>query len=118
MRVIFNCVKNLSRRQALRNEMTPAEVLLWSQLKGKQTGYKFRRQHGIGEYIVDFYCPDLRLVIELDGNVHGTPEAEAYDQRRSEYLASVGLQVIRFANTDVFNNLEGVLEAIRNACKK
>lgn len=58
------------------------------------------------------------MVVELDGNAHGTPEAEAYDQRRSEYLASVGLQVIRFSNRDVFDNLEGVLEAIGNACKK
>ena len=68
---IHNNKNQKSRRKNLRNNMTKAEIILWSKLKGKQLGYKFRRQHGIGKYIIDFYCPKLKLIIEVDGDVHG-----------------------------------------------
>ena len=75
-------INNLSylkeQRKVLRNESTPAEIALWQMLKGKSTGYKFRRQHSVGNYILDFYSPAIRLAIELDGEVHNNSEAEEY----------------------------------------
>ncbi len=85
-------------------------------LKGKSTGYKFRRQHSVGNYILDFYCPEIHLAIELDGEVHHTPEAEEYDEARADYLHVTGnITILRFENKSVFNNLEGVLRMIQEA---
>ena len=100
---------NLKRR--LRSEMTAAEARLWSRLRAKQCeGLKFRRQHGIGPYIVDFYCPERSLVIEVDGDIHGDQHQIVRDRRRESYLKSLGLQVIRYMNDDIVKNLDGVLE--------
>ncbi len=102
-----------SYRQDLRNNLTPAEAVLWTALKNKNLlGRKFRRQHSIGNYIVDFYCPSEKLVIELDGADHFTPEGEDYDIKRDKYLKSLGLNVLRIENEDVFENLSGVLQEI------
>ena len=90
--------------------MTKAEVILWSKLKGKQLGYKFRRQHGIGNYIVDFYCPELRLIIELDGYPHGFSSQIRKDNERQNFLESLGFVVYRYVNNDIVNNLNGVLD--------
>ena len=70
---------------------------------------KFRRQHGIGRYIADFYCAERSLVIELDGDTHYTSDAQAYDRERDAFMQALDLTVLRFTNIDVFNNLEGVL---------
>jgi len=102
-----------SRRKTLRNEATPAEQKLWSALKHSQLhGYKFRRQHSVGYYIVDFYCPSDRLAVELDGDSHFTDEAMEYDRERTDFLNSLNIRVLRFLNTDVHNNLEWVCERI------
>ena len=103
--------EHLPLKRKLRSEMTTAETRLWSRLRAKQfQGLKFRRQHGIGPYIVDFYCPERSLVIEVDGDAHA-PEAQVMkDRERDQYLHSLGLQVIRFMNDDVLNNIEGMLE--------
>ena len=113
-------INNLSylkeQRKVLRNESTPAEIALWQMLKGKSTGYKFRRQHSVGNYILDFYSPAIRLAIELDGEVHNNSEAEEYDEKRTCYLYDVEkIRVLRFENRDVFDNSEGVLEEIMQA---
>ena len=101
-------------RKELRNNSTKAESYLWKALKGsKLENRKFRRQHSIGNYIVDFYCPSEEIVIELDGEVHMNPVNEEYDYKRTEYLKSKGLTLIRFENKVVFENLEslpGILE--------
>ncbi len=95
--------------------MTEAEVILWLKIKGKQlNGYKFRRQHGIGNYIVDFYCPKLKLVIELDGEQHGEDHVVEYDNKRTEYLKSLNVKVLRYQNEDVFKDLDIVLDDIIN----
>jgi very-short-patch-repair endonuclease len=78
-------------------------------------GWKFRRQQSIGVYIVDFYCPAARLAIELDGAVHDSEKANTYDDRRSAFLASHGVKVVRFVNDDVVRNIDGVLEVIRTS---
>ena len=94
----------------LRREATAAESLLWQRLRNRQLGYKFRRQQPIGPYIVDFVCPELKLVVELDGGQHA--DARNRDQVRTAYLESSGFTVLRFWNNAVFENLEGVLTVI------
>lgn len=100
---------NLKRR--LRSNMTGPETRLWFRLRARQfQGLKFRRQHGIGPYIVDFYCPEQSLVIEVDGDSHAGAEQIVQDREREKYLQSRGLRVIRYINDDVVKNLDGVLE--------
>ena len=94
--------------------MTELEKKLWWRLRGEQLGYPFRRQHPVGSYVLDFYCAPLRLAIEVDGHQHGTDEGRAHDQRRDAFLAEAGICTIRFANHEVIENLEGVLETIWN----
>ena len=102
-------------RKRLRNNLTPAEATLWRMLRRKQLeGRKFRRQHSIGNYILDFYCPFEKLAIELDGQGHFTEGGYTSDKERDEYLLSLGIKVIRFENENVFNSIEGVLEVIKN----
>jgi very-short-patch-repair endonuclease/restriction endonuclease S subunit len=101
-------------RQELRNHLTPAEAKLWTMLKGKQLdGRKFRRQHSVGNYILDFYCPAEKLAIELDGEVHNSAQAAEYDRERDLFLAHTGIKVIRFENKVVFQNPDGLLAEIR-----
>ena len=97
-------------RQALRSNLTPAEAELWSYLKdGQLSGRKFRRQHSIGNYILDFYCPSEKVAIELDGQVHQHIVAEQVDTERDKALLELGIKVIRLENKEVFQNLEAVL---------
>ena len=111
MRIKIGFKKNLSLKRRLRKEMTPAEQRLWFKLNQKQLlGLKFRRQHGIGPYIVDFYCPEKKIVIEVDGDVHAFDVAIKRDQERQAYLENLGLRVIRYNNNDVLKGLDHVLE--------
>jgi very-short-patch-repair endonuclease len=104
------------RRRELRQEATLAENLLWRHLRRKQfEGFKFRRQHQIGPYIVDFYCAKGRIVIEVDGGQHFEPEVETYDRERTEYLETRGITVLRVTNAEVTRNLDGVGDAILEA---
>jgi len=103
-------------RRWLRRQATPAERRLWACLRKRQlAGRRFRRQHSIGPYVVDFYCPSERLVIELDGAGHEDVARACYDARREAYLRSRGLRVLRFENRQVLEQLDTVLEAIRQA---
>jgi very-short-patch-repair endonuclease len=104
-------LKTLSRQ--LRKNMTGAERLLWSKIRGKQLKcHQFYRQRIIGNYIVDFYCPRAKLVIELDGGQHYSSEGLEKDRIRDDYLSEQKLQVLRFSDRDVFKNLNGVVEKI------
>ena len=101
------------RRRELRNNQTEAEKLLWSKLKRKQvSGCKFWRQYSVGRFIVDFYCPEKRLIIELDGGHHSAKEVKQYDLEREDFLIAHDMKIIRFWNSDVFKNLDGVLNRI------
>ena len=112
-RKLYDKESTLVKRRALKTNQTEAEALLWSKLRNRQfLGLKFRRQYGIGEYIADFYCPEIRLVIELDGGQHLTADGLEYDRVRTEYLNCLGIKVIRFGNPEVLNNLNGVLTAL------
>jgi very-short-patch-repair endonuclease len=108
---IFNKPKFKELRQKLRNNMPDAEIILWSELQGKRlNGLKFRRQYGVGSYVVDFYCHKFKLAIEVDGDSHFEEGAEEKDKRRQEYIESQGIKFFRCTNTDVYENLNGVIE--------
>jgi very-short-patch-repair endonuclease len=96
----------------LRNNMTLSEILLWQQIKGKKLlGYDFHRQKPIDEYVVDFYCPELKLVIEIDGDSHDGKEKE--DFIRHQKLESMGLTVVRFWDADIKVNVDGIVEQLK-----
>ncbi len=99
-------------RKYLRTNMTEEERILWSQIKDKKLGHKFRRQHSISGYVVDFYCAKRKLIIELDGNQH--LDNREYDLKRTEYLNSLGYVVARFWNGFVRSNLRDVLMEIED----
>ncbi len=114
-RKIKDRLTNFSR--ALRQRGTDAENRLWLHLKGKHLeGLKFRRQEPIGNFIVDFVNYEKRLVIELDGGQHAEENDQANDRRRDEWLNNQGFRVLRFWNNEVLENLEGVLETVRENC--
>ena len=100
------------KARLLRENMTEAEVVLWEYLRQHPLGYKFRRQHPLGIYIVDFYCHKLKLVIEVDGSVHGDPEVREADTERQRQLELEGLKVVRFTNEDVMKNRDKLVEQI------
>ena len=106
-------LKKFSRR--LRSEMTDAERLLWSKIRGKQLkGFQVYRQKPIGRFVVDFYCPKAKLIIELDGGQHYSEAVQAKDESRDRYMVGGGLKVLRFSDKEVFENLRGVFEEIWN----
>ncbi len=110
---LFNRRRQTETRRHLRREATPAEVALWTRLRRRQLGgRRFRRQFGVGPYVLDFYCPAERLAVELDGSVHDDPSARAYDAERTRHLNAVGIRVIRFENDAVRQDAETVLDAI------
>ncbi len=102
-----------ARARELRKNMTEAESFLWQRIKSKQLkGRQFYRQKNIGNYIVDFYCPSAKVIVELDGGQHYTQEGISRDQVRDKYLESLGFTILRFSDREVFKNIEGVLERI------
>lgn len=103
--------EKLQRAKELRREMSPAEEILWNELRGNKLGVHIRRQQIIAGFIVDFYCHKAALVIEVDGDIHDLQQAE--DKGREKSLAELGLRVIRFRNDQVINDLSGVLQAIQ-----
>ncbi|ELR68418.1 DNA methylase, putative [Fulvivirga imtechensis AK7] len=103
-----------SNARALRNNMTAAEKALWKSLRRKQiAGLRFRRQHPVGNFILDFYCHDIKLAIEVDGPIHDRPEQKEYDQARDQQIRNKGIQMLRFSNDEVFDNIQMVIEEIK-----
>jgi len=101
-------------RKNLRNNLTPAEARFWKALQNSNLdGRKFRRQHSVGRYILDFYCPAERLAVELDGEIHFTDEARDRDRERRLFLENCGIKVLRFENRLVFDDLAWVLSVVK-----
>jgi len=101
--------------RALRQHLTPAEHLLWEELRKRRlAGLRFRSQHPIGSYVLDFYCPAFKLAIEIDGLIHETRSKQ--DHYRTEVLNLMGITVLRFSNAEIFNELPRVLERISAFC--
>lgn len=104
------------RARDLRKNQTDAERMLWAHLRDRRLkGKKFRRQQPVGRFFLDFYCPEARLAIELDGGQHDTPEQKAYDQSRTKELHARGITVLRYWDHEVWNNLESILKTIWKA---
>jgi len=107
------------RARELRVSSTPAEQALWERLRNRRChGLRFRRQHTVGIFITDFYCHELKLVVELDGGVHSDPRQIAHDQNRDIYLSQRGLKVLRFPNQQVFESPEVILNAIAQVAQR
>ncbi len=113
-RTVRNTLPELQdRAREMRTAPTPAEEILWEELRSRKlNGLKFRRQHTVNAYILDFWCPVCKLAIELDGCVHDTPEAQEYDAIRQQHLESFGYTVLRFRNEQVLQDTAGVLQQI------
>lgn len=113
MTKLYNKTSEKLKRQQLRKEMTKAEKLLWEKLKSQQLeNCKFRRQYSVDKFVLDFYSPEIKLAIEVDGDSHFQDGAVEYDAERQIFIESVGIKFLRFTNDDVYHNLEGVIEVI------
>ena len=114
MTKIYNRTSEKEKRRYLRKNMPKAEVIIWDKIKGKQIeGCKFRRQYSVAEFAIDFYAPELKLGIEIDGDSHYQKGVPEYDRERQEFIESTGIIFLRFTNDDVYDSLDGVLEIIR-----
>jgi very-short-patch-repair endonuclease len=108
------CSKNNARK--LRRKQTKAEQALWFLLRDRRfDGFKFRRQYPVGPYILDFYCPQAQMAIELDGGGHNIGSQKQYDQKRTDFLTSAGIRVLRFWNNQVFREMEAVRTVVFNS---
>lgn len=102
----------------LRQNSTEAEMKLWKALRNRKLlNLKFRRQHPIDSYIVDFYCHEKKIIIEVDGNIHNLPDEKKFDQFRENKLKQLGLNIVRFKNEEVLNNLDSVLKKLHSFIK-
>ena len=109
--------KQLENAKELRREMTPAEKILWKEVKAnKLYGLHFRRQQIVHGYFADFYCHQHELIVEVDGGIH--QRQQEYDAEREEYLRVLGFRIIRFTNDEITENVRGVLQKIVEVCRK
>jgi len=106
----------LQHAREMRHPQTPAEATIWRHLRNRNLEFKFRRQHPIERFIIDFYCAEVKLCIEIDGNTHLEQEQQKYDSARTEVLESIGCSVIRFTNNDVRYNINAVAQEILDIC--
>ena len=111
--------EQIAKARSLRCQMNWAEKVLWKKLRDRKvSAFKFRRQYPCGPYFLDFYCPELKLAIELDGDTHGNPEQQMRDRRRDAYLEKHSVRVLRFWNREIRENLDGVMMVIREEVGK
>jgi very-short-patch-repair endonuclease len=108
----------LQHAREMRHPQTPAEATLWHHLRNRNLDFKFRRQHPIERFIIDFYCAEVKLCIEIDGDTHLEQEQQEYDSARTEVLESIGCRVIRFTNNDVRHNINAVVQEILEICNE
>jgi len=119
MTEVYNRSREKSKRKLLRSNLPKAEVILWSKLKSKGLdGYKFRRQYSVGKFVIDFYCPRLKLAIEVDGDSHFSEKSEVYDKERQRFIESFKISFLRFTNKDIYENLGEVLGTIKARMQK
>jgi very-short-patch-repair endonuclease len=118
MTEIFNRKEMEERRRSLRSQATLTEVCLWECIRKKKIlGVRFRRQYSIGKYIVDFYSPQLKLAIEIDGKSHDTQSKQEYDAIREKEIKELGINILRFRNHEVLDELDNVVKKIESAIK-
>ena len=113
MTKLFNKTTEKLKRQQLRRNITKAEAIIWQKLRCKQIETcKFRNQYSVDRFVLDFYSPEIKLAIEIDGESHFQEEAAQYDRQRQIFIESTGINFLRFTNNQVYENLNGVLEII------
>jgi very-short-patch-repair endonuclease len=110
----YNLTELKDRRRDLRKKSTKQEHKLWWYLRGNRMGFKFRRQHSVEGYILDFYCPEKKLIIEIDGEIHNKKENQLNDRLRDKFFNELGCKILRFSNIDVDNNIKTVLKKIKD----
>jgi very-short-patch-repair endonuclease len=114
----YNKKTETEKRRLLRKQQTFTEKILWTHLQKRQAlGYKFRRQYSVDHFVIDFYCPELKLALELDGDVHEVPEQKDYDKARQKYLEKFGIKFIRITNEEFLGNPNKAFLKIENAIK-
>jgi len=110
---IFNRTDEKTKRRDLRNSSPQSEALLWAHLRQRQVdSLRFRRQYSVGAYVLDFYCPEVKLAIEIDGATHDGDEAAEYDANRQAWIEQFGIRFLRFSNQQVRNDINSVLQII------
>lgn len=114
----FNKTSEKEKRRQLRKNQTFCEKIVWLYLRDRKTlGYKFRRQYSVDQFVIDFYCPELKLAVEIDGNVHDQPDQKEYDIKRQEYLESFGIVFIRITNEELLGNPNMAFDRIEEVIK-
>lgn len=114
-----NFYYNKTRARYLRKIETRAEKLLWIRLRNRQVaGFKFRRQHPIGYFVSDFYCHEIKLIIELEGKIHDKKEQKEYDKLRKELIETWGYKIINFRNRQIYNDIENVMQCVKETALK
>jgi very-short-patch-repair endonuclease len=114
----YNKKSEQEKRRQLRNNMTYCEKIVWLHLRKRQLGYRFLRQYSVDHFVIDFYCPELKLAVELDGNVHEIPEQKNYDRARQKYLEKFGIKFIRIKNEEFLGNLNKAFSRIEKLIKE
>jgi very-short-patch-repair endonuclease len=113
MTIHYNWHSRKKLRRKLRRESTPAEKLLWKNLRNRKlSGFKFRRQYSIDYFVMDFYCPEKKIGVELEGNIHDDPDVKNRDENREGFIKSFGIKLLRIKNEEVLNNMHDVLRKI------
>lgn len=113
MTKIFNRKDGKEKRRKLRNSMPNAEKMLWESLRRRQiVNKRFLRQYGVGRYVIDFYCPEIKLALEIDGNTHDSEDEKKYDKNRQSEIENFGIQFLRIKNDDIFGRIEDVIKKI------
>ena len=119
MTELYNKTSEREKRRSLRNNMPQAEKVIWAKLRNRQIEEcKFRRQYSVAAFVMDFYAPELKLGIEIDGESHFREGAQQYDYERQVFLESKEIHFLRFTNQEVYENIEGVLEAIAQVIRQ
>ena len=114
----FNKKEIQKRRRLLRSNMTFSEKIVWMYLRKRKMKERFLRQYSVDNYIIDFYCPKLKIAIEIDGDVHEQEKQKKHDRVRQEYLEQIGIKFIRIKNDELFDNPNKAFERIENKIKE
>lgn len=115
MTLHFNKKSEQEKRRHLRKNMTHCEKIVWMHLRKKQLGYRFLRQYSVDYFVIDFYCPKLKLAVEIDGEIHEIPEQKDYDKARQKYLEAFGISFVRIRNEELLANPNKAFKKIENA---
>ena len=113
----FNKKSEQEKRRKLRREMTYCERIVWIHLRKKQLGYRFLRQYSVDHFVIDFYCPKLKLAVEIDGNVHDLPDQKKHDAKRQKYLETFGITFVRIKNEEFLGNPDKAFRKIEEKIK-